>query len=113
MGLNRISKPGYGHLFLREENRTFDNILNIVIRNQHFQYLVHGNMKGVKRVEHCFSSIKCVDGLKFHFKSRDIPLSIPIGRNPRCCLFDSFLLNGELYQVCETWLNTKNWCYVT
>jgi hypothetical protein len=58
--------------------------------------LVHGNMKGVKRVEHCCSSIKFVDGLKFQFKSRDIPLSIPIGRNPRCCLFYSFLLNSEL-----------------
>ena len=91
-----ISKLSYVHLCLREENLTFDNIQNIVIRNQHFQYLVHGNMKGLKRVEHCFSSIKYLNVLTFQFKSRDILLSIPIGRNPSFFLFDLFLLNGEL-----------------
>ena len=100
---------GYGHLSLKEENFTFDNISNIVNRNQHLHYLLDDDLKGVKRVEQFPSSIKCLIRLKFQFKSRDMILSIPIEKKgPNfVCLIRFYSMVNYLYQVCETLLNTN------
>jgi hypothetical protein len=94
---------GYGHLRLKEENFTFDNISNIVNRNQHLHYLLDDDLKGVKRVEQFPSSIKCLIRLKFQFKSRDMILSIPIEKSQNfVCLIRFSSMVNCLYQVCET-----------
>jgi hypothetical protein len=82
--------------------------------NQHFQYLLHGNTKGVKKVQHMFSLCNCLDVLNSNLKAETLHKH---NNREKVQVFVCFIrfssnVNG-FNQVYETWLITTNWCNVT